>query len=421
MKVKRYKNINERVYFWTLKNKMKVYFIKKVGFQKKTAIIGTPFGSIDSIRKNKKKEKLPDGVAHFLEHRMFSIKDKDATELFSQNGAYSNAFTTYQQTAYYFDCSKNFYENLKILLTMLNHFDSTKTQVENEKSIIIEELNMYKDEPYTALLEALYKQAYGNHPISIDIGGSEESVKNTTLSTLQEVFSTFYDPSHLTLVVCGDLDEKELEQFLKENELSSKNVQKIKKLKICEFHHEISESFTTIYKDISVPMLGMLIRLPSEKKLLQRKAYFTFLLLSEYYFSLSSSFTEDLFRKKKITEAIQFEMAQNVDLPRIMLYNENKNYLEVREEILHLFQGDFAMSSEDFLRLKNSFYGRILRVYDDISELAVQYLTMTLANKEMFKDIKTIEEITLADVQEAFFYMKNASKTSCVVRRKVND
>ena len=117
-----YKNIDEVVYETTLKNKMKVYLLYKKGFVEKNAYIVSKFGHFDSIRKidiNGKKVKIPYGAAHFLEHRMFSINDTDATSLFASLGASCNAYTTYEKTAYYFITQDNFYECLKVLLDMM--------------------------------------------------------------------------------------------------------------------------------------------------------------------------------------------------------------------------------------------------------------------------------------------------------------
>ena len=121
MKRKVYKNIDETVYTVTLKNKMKVYLLYKPGFVEKHAYVITKFGHFDSIRKidlNGKKVKIPWGAAHFLEHRMFSINNQDASDLFASLGASCNAYTTYEKTAYFFSCQKKFYECLTILLNM---------------------------------------------------------------------------------------------------------------------------------------------------------------------------------------------------------------------------------------------------------------------------------------------------------------
>jgi len=419
MQVKKYSEIKEKVFFTTLENKMKVFFIPQKGFLDKMAIIATNFGSFHSALKGKDEDQskiqIPQGIAHFLEPRMFSIKDQDATQFFVDLGANSNAFTSYDKTAYYFKTKDNFYENLKILLKMMSSFDSSEEQIENEKQIIIEELNMYKDEPFSKLLTTLYQNAYYMHPIKDDIGGTTQSVTQTTKKDLEFCFKNFYNPSHLTLVVAGDLDEKELITFLNKHLLKEKKELSLKKLSFLKEPIEIKKEKEMIYGNVTIPLFGMLYKLPPfNKKQDKQKELLKMEILMNYFFDVSGIYTESWLKKKIITSVMSYYHCSNIDLNCLILYNINENYDQTIEKIIEVFDTKhFQMTQEDFNRIKNKMIGLNLKNYGDGANVAKEYLIYQLDGLDYFKEIAKINEITISDIEET--YLQICKSPYCIV------
>ncbi|MBE3577511.1 MAG: insulinase family protein [Limnochordales bacterium] len=201
--------LQERVYSRKLSNGCQLFVWPKPGFTKKFAVFSTYYGSIDShfIPPGQSEVvHVPDGIAHFLEHKMFEEEDGSVFDRFSRLGASANAYTNYTNTTYLFSCTDHFEENLKILIDFVLHPYFTDENVEKEKGIIAQELQMYRDIPeqrvYRNLLEALYHV----NPVRLEIGGTVESIQKITKELLYTCYNTFYHPSNMVLVAVGDID-----------------------------------------------------------------------------------------------------------------------------------------------------------------------------------------------------------------------
>lgn len=421
MKIKKYKNINETLYVFKLDSGLEVNFIPKKGFESKMAILATKFGSFNSVSTIKvdgKTIKIPEGIAHFLEHRMFTIKDVDATQYFSDLGAYSNAFTTYDKTAYYFDTNKNFYENLKVLITMLSSFDSSEEQVENEKQIIIEELNMYKDDPFSKLNNTLFLNSYHTHPIRNDIGGTNESVQSTTKKMLEECFNIYYHPSNLCLVVVGDLDINELKSFLLKNQWQTNTNKKPKQLSFKDEPFSVVKEKQIIKGNVSIPILAMLFKLkPFSKKQDIQKECLKFEILLSYLFDPSGVYTDRWLQEKIISNAIDYYHCSNIDLNHLILYNVSDKYDLVIDKINEVFdKNHWNMTQDDFDRIKNKMIGLNLKNYGSVNTVAKEFIGFKLEGLEYFKEIDKLKEITIHDVKDAYLQLCDAPRAVVVER-----
>lgn len=423
MKRKVYKKIDEVIYTTTLKNNMKVYLLYKEGFVQKDAYIVSKFGHFDSVRKvevNGKKVKIPWGAAHFLEHRMFSIDGVDASDLFASLGASCNAYTTYEKTAYYFSCQKNFYECLTILLNMMRSFTSTNEQIENEKAIIIQEANMYKEDPSHLINRLSFKNAYNTHPINKDIIGTEKTIKNTSKEVLNAIFDTFYDPSNLTLVVCGDINPDELETFLNANLIESKKVSKIKKLKLKEKYDVVKEYEEVTLPTITMPRMALLYKLNVPKNGKEKdKMYFAYYFILEYLFSSSGKLSEKWLKENIISTLLEYSISSNIDLDCIIFYNISNKVDTVVSAIKSVFDSSkkFDMSQEEFDEMKKSHYGSTLRAYETVGELCSYFVyDLYTSSNDFFKEIEEVKQLTLEDINKAYYNICNAVTTLVVLR-----
>ena len=190
-----------------------IYVYPKKGYSSKYAVIGTNFGSINNTFKVKGEESytvLPDGIAHYLEHKLFESVDGDAFSLFSKTGASANAYTSFEKTAYLFSCSDNFEESLNILLDFVQSPYFTPQNVEKERGIISQEIKMYQDSPEWKMLINLLESLYHNHPVKIDIAGSVESIQKITPEILYKCYDAFYNLNNMAICLVGDIDPERI-------------------------------------------------------------------------------------------------------------------------------------------------------------------------------------------------------------------
>ena len=204
---KDFSQLGEHYFEERLANGLLVRVIEKPGFAKRYAFIAADYGSIDAeFVLDGKKYTTPQGVAHYLEHKMFDLPEGNAMQEFSRYAGANNAFTSYTMTAYYVECTEHLEENLEILLRMVTTGYFTQESVEKERGIIAQEIRMYDDSADSAVMENLFRIMYQNHPARNSIAGTVESIQAITAETLTLCHDTFYDPSNLMLCVIGDVD-----------------------------------------------------------------------------------------------------------------------------------------------------------------------------------------------------------------------
>ena len=221
MKTKKisYEAIGEEYFFTKHPSGLEIYIYPKKGYSSKYAILGTNFGSVNNTFKLKNEENftvVPDGIAHYLEHKLFASENGDAFELFAKTGASANAYTSFEKTAYLFSCTSGFEANLRHLLDFVQTPYFTEENVTKEQGIIGQEIRMYEDDPqwrsYFNTIEALYR----NNPVRRDIAGTVESIAKITPQLLYDCYRTFYHPSNMILFCTGQVNPEQVEAIAAE-------------------------------------------------------------------------------------------------------------------------------------------------------------------------------------------------------------
>ena len=201
--------LRETFYYATHTSGLRIVFVPK-RFTSFYALLGVGYGSVDSAfacGTESEPSRVPDGIAHYLEHKMFECEDgTDAFAVFSKLGANANAFTTNNLTAYLFSCTSHFEENLTQLIKFVREPYFTEENVEKERGIISEEIEMYEDDPYSALHYGMLELLYHSHPVRINVAGTVESVSEITAEHLYRCYNAFYRPDNMILAVSGDTD-----------------------------------------------------------------------------------------------------------------------------------------------------------------------------------------------------------------------
>ena len=211
--------VKEKLYIEKLKNGLTVMIVPKPGMKKKYMIWGTNYGSNDNkfiVPGEQEVTEVPNGVAHFLEHKLFEQEDgTNSLDTLTALGVNANAYTTNDHTAYLFECTDNFYEAMDEFMDYVQHPYFTDENVEKEKGIIGQEIRMYDDYPewrvYLNTLEAMYYE----NPIKIDITGTIETISKIDKDILYKCYNTFYHPSNMAMVIVGDFKPEELLEEVK--------------------------------------------------------------------------------------------------------------------------------------------------------------------------------------------------------------
>ena len=207
MKETFYERIGEAVCRERLTNGLEVCVVPKPGYAKKYAFFSTRYGGMDTrFCLDGQWLNTPAGIAHYLEHKMFDTREGNALQELAKNGAEPNAFTSNAMTAYYFDSTEHFEENLRILLSFVSIPYFTDESVAKEQGIIGQEIRMIEDNPdwqiYTRMLRAMYHR----HAARTSIAGTVESISHITADTLYNCHKAFYTPANMILTVVGDVD-----------------------------------------------------------------------------------------------------------------------------------------------------------------------------------------------------------------------
>lgn len=205
--------LDERYYEIDHPTGLKIFVMPKAHYRSAYAVIGTKYGSIDNRFKRSdaaEYTEVPEGIAHFLEHKLFESEELDAFQRFAATGASANAYTSFDKTCYLFQCSDHFDQSLEILLDFVQHPYFTPQTVEKEQGIIGQEITMYYDVPGWMSTFNLLRCLYKNHPVRIDIAGTVESISHITDKLLYDCYNTFYNLHNMALAVVGNVTPEQV-------------------------------------------------------------------------------------------------------------------------------------------------------------------------------------------------------------------
>lgn len=426
MKTKKisYEAIGEEYFFTKHPSGLDIYIYPKKGYSSKYAILGTNFGSVNNTFKLKNEETftiVPDGIAHYLEHKLFASESGDAFELFAKTGASANAYTSFEKTAYLFSCTDNFNQSLEILLDFVQTPYFTEENVEKERGIIAQEIKMYQDSPewkvYINLLGALYH----NHPVKIDIAGSVESIAKITPEILYDCYKAFYNLHNMALCIVGDLDPDEVLAVI------DKKIQYSPPIEIDRYFPQepktVCKEFVSEEFDINSSMFCLGFKENVSSNVSTRDSVYTDLILS-YLTSPSSEMYSELLESGLInTASFTGEHLEGPKYSSIVFSGESQNP-EKAAEVIKKHTANLLSSGikkEDFERIKKAVYGKSMNVYNSVSSTANVLLGFVLSGKDFFGYMKELENATLEGLNEriaAHFKEDNSSLSVAVPKRK---
>ena len=368
------------------------------------AVLATAYGSLDvTFRTADRPDFLtvPDGVAHYLEHKLFDNPDgTDAFARFSALGADANAYTDYNKTAYLFSASEHVPEALEALLRFVSSPYFTAATVEKERGIIAEEIRMYRDNPSDRCLQNLLGGLYHVNPVRRNICGSERSIAKITPELLYECYNTFYQPSNMFLCVCGDVTPETVTEVVDRVLPAGKPAREIVRGKFEEpdavVRAEVEEQMPVAKPLFDLGVKDTVIPKNAEERL-RRDAAMT--LLSEVLFSRSSPFFSRLFEEGLLTSSYSHGYSGAESFAFHSICGESDDPRAVRDRFLSYLDDvrRDGIPKDDFLRARRSLVADQIRAYDSTEEICSNLLAFAQEGLDLFSYPALLSSVTKED------------------------
>lgn len=397
--------LKEEYFYLKHPSGLEVYVYPKKGYCSNYAIFGTNFGSINNkfkIKGSPSYTEVPDGIAHYLEHKLFAGEDGDAFELFSKTGASANAFTTFDKTAYLFSCAGNIEKPLEILLDFVQTPYFTQENVDKERGIIAQEIKMYEDSPDWKVFINLLQSLYQNNPVRIDTAGTVETIAKITPEILYNCYNTFYNLSNMCLCIVGDVD---CDNIL---EIVDKKVKYLPKIEVERFFPEepieVKSSKIVQKFDIENSMfsLGFKESIAPGERISTSRSVSNDLILS-CLSSSSSEMYEELVKKDLISMAsFSDEYLEGPGYASVIFSGESSNPEKASEIIKKHIEKihKTGLDEKTFNRVKNAIYGQSLEIFNSVSSIARAQFNFAMAGKELFNYLETLQNISIDEVNK---------------------
>jgi len=401
MKIIESSKIKEKAYVEKLENGLTVIVIPKK-LNKKYVIWGTHFGSTDNrfiMPKTQEEVFIPDGVAHFLEHKMFEQPNgTNSLDTLMALGIDANAYTTSDHTAYLFECTNNFYEGLDELMDYVQHPHFTEENVEKEKGIISQEIKMYDDTPgwqlYINALDCMYK----NNPIKIDIAGTVESISKITPDVLYKCYNTFYNPSNMIMVICGNFVPEEILEEVKKRLQPYQAQGEIKRI-YPEKEYKINFPYKEVQMEVSMPLFAIGFKdaegISSNSDEIVKK-HIAIEILLDMIIGKSSQLYKELYEAGELLEQPDLDYEFSNQYAHVMITGQSKAPEKIKEKIEKTIEQykEKGLIEEDFSRIKRKIYGDYVVEYNSVADIARMFLADKMKQINSFDYIEEFETVT---------------------------
>lgn len=378
---------------------LKIYILEKPQYNSSYAIFGTKYGSIDTcFAVNGEKTSVPEGIAHFLEHKLFESEDGDAFTKYAKTGAYANAFTSFDRTCYLFSCSEKFYENLEILLSFVQSPYFTQQTVEKEQGIIGQEIRMYDDSPGWRVMFNMLLAMYHNHPVRIDIAGTVESIAKIDHNLLYKCYNTFYNPANMFICIAGNVDTEQVLKQIKEgiNPVAPIEIERVR----CDEPETVVKSYTEQSLAVAQPMFCFGFKEAIEKPECSVKEKICTALLLEIISGDASPLYKTLTDEGLINDEFSTEHFCGYGYSAVIFEGESKNPRLVAEKIRNEIERikTEGIDKKLFSAVRCGMYGNAIRLFDSVEGIAMQMVDCAMLDSGLFDDIKYLKSVTADDV-----------------------
>ncbi|WP_421384692.1 EF-P 5-aminopentanol modification-associated protein YfmH [Bacillus salacetis] len=400
--------LQEELFYEKMDNGLQVYVLPKKGFNKTYATFTTKYGSIDNhfVPKGSTEfTKVPDGIAHFLEHKLFEKEDEDVFQKFSKQGASANAFTSFTRTAYLFSSTSDVEKNLETLIDFVQAPYFTESTVEKEKGIIGQEITMYDDNADWRLYFGVIQNMYKNHPVKIDIAGTIESISHITKDMLYQCYETFYHPSNMLMFIVGPVNPEDIIQQVKNNQ-SKKDYKEMDEIKR-EFDDEpvqVDQEKQVLHMNVQTPKCLVGVKAVNTERQGEEmlKNELSMNIALDMLFGKSSENYFSLYNDGLIDETFHFDFTQEKGFGFAILGGDTEKPDEladrIKEILLNAKEGS-TLTKEALERTKKKKIGAFLRAINSPEYIANQFTRYAFNEMNLFNVVPTLEKITFNDIQ----------------------
>lgn len=394
--MKQIKNhFNEKVYALDHKDGLKTIYIHKPGFKRSVAAIGTPFGSLNLTQKiDGKIVEHKKGIAHFLEHKLFDNQGEDVLAKFSKLGASANAFTSFDQTVYYFSTNLKMDEPLSLLLKFVFEFDITEASVEKEKGIIIEELRMYDKMPDMKLLMSTYENIYHDFPMRYDIGGTEESVSSTSLEDLKLAYRLNYNTSKMVLTIISGQEPQDVEDLINQIDLPASSIlveDVYPKEKLDVVQQESSISFP-----LQSDKMSLSFKFAYEGKDILKDEFIIRLILALNFTEFNEDYQSWL-DKGIVNEYFSYDVDLRDGFGVIVFFNEGEDF-ERFKDVINLTMSLLKVDKVCYNQIKKRYFGQTILSLSQYDRYALNVLSSEFKGKNYYEYLNDIRDVSFDDV-----------------------
>lgn len=395
--------LNEVLHTNILSSGIKCYIIPKKGYLEKYAMIGINFGSVhNKFEIDGNITELPDGIAHYLEHKMFEDAKKDMMYEFSKISGNVNAFTNNSNTAYYFSCTENFKENYKLLLELLSKPHFTKENVERERGIIAQEISMYEDYPFVNVYLNMLDKMYNVCPVKKNIAGTKQSIEKITSDLLYKCYDSFYFPKNMAAVLVGDFQKEEIEEIY---EMTNEYLNMSKNKDVKKIFEKEPDEIVSDYVEEKMSLSNSIFNFGFKEtnfkdNILHRMV--SSRMVIDILFGESSDFYEKLYNKNLINDAFGAEYTGADFFGSSVIGGTSNNPKEVKKYILDEINkySEKGIHEERFLQIKKKHIGRFIKEFNCLETISMMQLDLFNKNIDIFGLMNKYMYIELNEVNE---------------------
>ena len=423
MKEIKLKGIDETIYYKKLNNGLDVYLYCNSNVTNNYVTFTTKFGSIynEFVPINKDKYiKVPYGVAHFLEHKLFAQKEEpQPEEFFGRSGAMCNAYTTFKNTTYIFSGPNNLKENINFLLDYVQEPYFTNENVKKEKGIIDQEINMCNDNLSDVLYEHIRKNSFHNNPFKESIIGEKKDIAKITPEILNTCYETFYHPENMFLVVTGNFNKEEILKEIENNQINKK-FKEFKKIKTKEYKEKdsVSKEREIIKKDTNISKYSYNIKIKENSKISKRKYNLYLFILFSILFDDTSLFDEEMKKEGIISTSLYINILNCDTHTIISLINETNNYEELEKNIEKQLK-NINIKEEDLERKKKVLISNEIFSFENIEVVNDMIVdNIIFDNKIENNMISMIKSINKKELDSIIKNIDLSNKTIVVIKNK---
>lgn len=398
-------NYNINLLEKTLYNGCKVILVQKPEYIRSLCMLATKVGGFDIHQYIQGKAVMhPTGCAHFLEHQMFRYRGQDVTDLFAKMQAQTNAFTSYTQTAYYFQTTADVKEPLHLLFDFVQNLDIDESSVNKEKGIILSEYDMYQESPEQRLIKETWNSLYWNHPMHIDILGTREDIQNMTVDQLSYFYKNNYDPSRLVFV---GITGKDIHEMMDEIEEIQKDVPSIVKGEVSRIMdpepREVKRTHFEMEMDISIPFVAVAYKLePKEDALENEKLDLSCQMYLDAYMSALNPDYQSWLDQRIITQVTGAECDFSSDHAYILFYGQTMDpnaFVDIVDQVVTKIQKE-SLDEEVYQCLRARILASNIRNTDQYENMAVDLIHAEIEGTSFWNNLDLIRTLTKSDIEQ---------------------